>query len=188
MYIPAKALSITKRVELIKKKEFVVAALNLEDGAFVILVTFIVNTSSNLVHLSCRAEIALLKANEVPTAIPSEWTDFTDIFSLEMVAELLEYTKIYDHAIQLIDSNKPSYKAIYNLRLLKLRTLKTYIETNLVKSFIRLSRSLINALIIFIQKSDSNFLLCINYQGLNNLTIKKWYPLPLIGESLDRLD
>ena len=29
--------------------------------------------------------------------------------------------------------------------------------------------------------------MCVNYQGLNNLTIKNWYPPPLIGEALDRL-
>ncbi len=28
----------------------------------------------------------------------------------------------------------------------------------------------------------------MDYRGLNNLTIKNRYPLPLVGESLDRLD
>ena len=27
----------------------------------------------------------------------------------------------------------------------------------------------------------------MDYQGLNNITIKNWYPLPWIGESLDQL-
>lgn len=36
-------------------------------------------------------------------------------------------------------------------------------------------------------KTDSNFCLYVDNQGLNNLTIKHWYPLQLIGKSLDRL-
>ena len=41
--------------------------------------------------------------------------------------------------------------------------------------------------IFFVRKADSSFCFCVNYQGLNNLTIKNWYPLALIDESLDRL-
>ena len=68
-----------------------------------------------------------------------------------------------------------------------LKTLKIYIETNLANSFIRPSKSLTGALILFIRKKDGSFQLCVNYRGLNNLIIKNWYPLPLIDESLDRL-
>ena len=67
-------------------------------------------------------------------------------------------------------------------------TLKTYIETNLANGFIRLSKSSAGAPILFDRKSDGSLWLCINYQGLNNLTIKNQYPLPLIGEWLDRLE
>ena len=41
--------------------------------------------------------------------------------------------------------------------------------------------------ILFIRKMDGSFRLCVNYRGLNNLTIKNRYPLPLIGKLLDRL-
>ena len=70
---------------------------------------------------------------------------------------------------------------------MKLETLKTYIETSLANGFIRPSKSPADPSILFDRKSDGFFRLCVNYQGLNNLTIKNWYPLPLIGELLDRL-
>ena len=69
----------------------------------------------------------------------------------------------------------------------ELETLKTYIETNLANGFICPSKSPAGAPILFNQKPDGSLWLCINYRGLNNLTIKNRYPLPLIGESLDWL-
>ena len=79
------------------------------------------------------------------------------------------------------------YGPIYNLGPVKLKILKTYIETNLANGFIRASKTLVGALILFVRKRNGSFCLCVNYQGLNNLTIKHRYPLPLIGKSLDRL-
>ncbi len=42
--------------------------------------------------------------------------------------------------------------------------------------------------ILFDKKQDGSLRLCIDYRGINNLTIKNWYPLPLVGKSLDQLD
>ena len=53
--------------------------------------------------------------------------------------------------------------------------------------FIQPSKSLTDTLILFDKKSDGSLCLCMDYWGLNNLTIKNQYPLPLIGKSLDRL-
>jgi len=41
--------------------------------------------------------------------------------------------------------------------------------------------------ILFIPKKDSRLRLYINYRGLNAVTIKNRYSLPLIIETLDRL-
>ena len=65
--------------------------------------------------------------------------------------------------------------------------LKTYIEINLANGFIKPSKSPAGAPILFIRKKDDSLRLCVDYRGLNNLTIKNRYLLSLIGESLDRL-
>ncbi len=70
---------------------------------------------------------------------------------------------------------------------MELETLKVYIENNLASGFIRPSKSPAGAPILFDKKSDGSLRLCVDYRGLNNLTIKNRYPLPLVGESLDRL-
>ena len=62
-----------------------------------------------------------------------------------------------------------------------------YIEKNLANRFIKPSKSPAGAPILFDFKLNRDLRLYVNYWGLNNLIIKNWYPLPLVGESLDRL-
>ena len=70
---------------------------------------------------------------------------------------------------------------------MELETLKTYIKANLASGFIRPSKSPADAPILFVRQKDGSLRLCIDYRGLNNLTIKNCYLLPLIGESLNCL-
>ena len=55
------------------------------------------------------------------------------------------------------------------------------------RGWIRESSSPAGAPILFVPKKGGELRLCIDYQGLNRLTIKNRYPLPLIGELMDRL-
>ncbi len=86
-----------------------------------------------------------------------------------------------------MDDWQPPYGPIYSLWPVKLETLKAHIENNLASGFIWPSKSPVGALILFDKKPDGSLRLCVDYQGLNNLTIKNRYLLPLIGESLDQL-
>lgn len=97
-------------------------------------------------------------------------------------------TGINKHVIELINNQQPLYRPIYALNLVKLEKLKTYIKTHLKTGFIQPSKFLVRASIFFDKKSDGNFRWYINYQGLNNLTIKNRYLLPLIEEFLNQLD
>ena len=119
--------------------------------------------------------------------ISSKYADYTDIFSPDSAAKLPKHIGMNNHSIDLIDDKQPPYSLIYSLGLMELKTLKTYIETNLANNFIRPFKSPASNLILFIHKKDGSFWLCVNYQGLNNLTIKNQYLLPLIDESLNRL-
>ena len=89
--------------------------------------------------------------------------------------------------MELVDSQQPPYGPIYSLRPVELETLKAYIEINLANRFIRPSKSPAGAPILFDQKSNGSFQLCVDYQDLNNLTIKNRYLLLLIGKLVDRL-
>ncbi len=186
-YTTGEVLSTTRWVELIGKKEFVAAALDLEYETFVVYIAVLSVDSDDEVHPSRRAQIAHIKADEAPTEVPSEYADFTDVFSPKLAAELLEHNGINDHAIELVDDQKPPYGSIYSLGPVELETLKAYIENNLDSGFIRPSKFPAEAPILFDKKPNGSLKLCVDYQGLNNPTIKNWYPLPLVGESLDWL-
>lgn len=79
---------------------------------------------------------------------------------------------INKHAIKLIKDKQLFYRSIYSLSLVKLKTFKTYIKTNLANRFIWSFKFTTNASIFFIYRLNNNFYLCINYQSLNNLIIK----------------
>ena len=70
---------------------------------------------------------------------------------------------------------------------MKLKTLKTCIKINLKTGFIWPFKSLVDALILFDKKPDSSLCLYVDYQGLNNLTMKNQNLLHLIEESLNWL-
>ena len=91
------------------------------------------------------------------------------------------------HAIKLEEGKQLLFGPIYSLGLVELKTLKTYIETNLANGFIRPFKFPAEASIFFDQKPDRSFCLCVDYWGLKNIMIKNQYPLFLIGESLDWL-
>ncbi len=139
------------------------------------------------IHPSRAPLLAALQQDKAPTEISSEYADYSDVFLFPLAMELPENTGINEHAIKLVEGKQPLYGPIYSLNSMELETLKTYIETPLQTGFIRPSKSPAGAPIFFDKKSDGSFRLCVDYRGLNNLTIKNWYPLLLIGESLDRL-
>ena len=186
------------------KKEFAAAALDPEHETYVVHITSLdvhlfrrpqisgliakeAPVASLDIYPSRRLQISGLIAEEAPTKVPADYSDFANVFSPDLTSELPKHTGINNHAIELVEDQQPPYGPIYSLGSVELETLKTYIETNLANGFIRPSKSPAGALILFDLKSDSFFGLCVDSRGLNNLTIKNRYPLPLIGESLDRL-
>ena len=181
-YTTEKAFPTTRYVELVRKKEFAVAALDPKYKTFVIHVAFF-----SSILLDVRPQISGLIVEEISTKASIKYSDFVDIFSPDLASKLPKYTGINDHAIKLVDNQQPPYRPIYRLRPVELKMLKAYIKTNLANGFIRPSKSPAGAPILFDQKSDGSLRLYVNYQGLNNLIIKNLYPLPLIEKSLDRL-
>ena len=132
-------------------------------------------------------QVGALLFDKALIEVPIEYSNYNNIFLVENVAELPENTRINEHAIELEEDKQPPFGPIYSLGPMKFKTLKTYIKTNLANGFIRLSKAPAEAPILFNRKPDGSFRLYVDYRNFNNITIKNWYPLLLIGESLDQL-
>ena len=65
-------------IALLNLKEFVSAALDLNEEAFVVHVAS--PTSKTSIHLAREAQIALLNFEEASDTIPTEYSDYADIF------------------------------------------------------------------------------------------------------------
>ena len=123
--------------------------------------------------------------DEIFTIILIKYSDYNNVFLVKYIVELLEYTKINDHAIKLKKGKQLLFKSIYSLELIKLEILKIYIKTNLANSFIWLFKSSVGIFILFDWKLDKNLRFYINYQSFYNFTIKNWYTFLLIRKFLD---
>ena len=139
------------------------------------------------VHFKKQAQVRALLFDKAFTEVSTKYFDYSNVFSVKYVAKLLENTKMNEYAIKLKENKQPLFWPIYSLRPVELETLKTYIKTNLTISFIRLFKFLIKAPILFDKKPNKSLRLCMNYWGLNNITIKNQYLLPLISKLLDQL-
>ena len=173
-------------MELIGKHEFAKAALDENSETFVVHVAAI-EAPEPAVHPSRALLLAALQQDKALTETSLDYTDYTDVFSFDLAIKLPENTSINEHAIELVGGKSSPYGPIYSLSRVELETVKTYIETHLKTGFIPSSESLACTPIFFDKKSDYCLRWSVNYRDLNNLIIRNRYPLPLIGESLDRL-
>lgn len=79
-------------MKFVRKKEFTVAAPDLEDKIFIAYVAALI--ISNNVYLFYKAQIISLKVDKTSTNIPPEYSNFTDVFFLDLVANFPEHTVI----------------------------------------------------------------------------------------------
>jgi len=123
---------------------------------------------------------------EIKIKILPEYRDYADIFSQEKINALPEHSK-YDHRIDLIPEAKLQDGPIYPLSKKELDALWDYMREMEDHGKIRRSSSPIGVPILFVPKPDRTLRLYINYRGLNKITIKNKYPLPLMSELRSRL-
>src|ERR1700738_531275 len=86
--------------------------------------------------------------------IPSEYHEYTELFSDKEVEKLLLHCP-YNHQIPLKPSATPPFGIIYFMSPTELETLQKYIVKNLKKGFIHHSQSLCEVPILFMKKLDS---------------------------------
>ena len=118
--------------------------------------------------------------------IPKKYQDYADVFD-KVKASVLPKHRPYDCPIDLQPGKEPPWGPIYNLSPTELEVLREYIEENLAHGFIRHSKSPAGAPIFFVKKKDGSLRLVVDYRGLNKVTIRNRYALPLISNLLERI-
>jgi transposase InsO family protein len=116
--------------------------------------------------------------------LPEELKAFADVFE-EKAAALLPQHKNSDHAIE--TTAEPPHYPIYSMSVRELEVLRGYLREAQANGWIRPSVSPAGAPVLFVPKKNGELRLCVDYRGLNKITVKNRYPLPLISEILDRL-
>ncbi len=81
----------------------------------------------------------------------------------------------------------PAVRGIGRLNEKKLMVLKDTLKDLVEKGFIQPSLSPFGTNILFAQKPDGSLRLCVDYRGLNSITVKNKTPLHNLGELRDRL-
>lgn len=116
-------------------------------------ITYFINLTIRItIYPVKKAQKLLLLIEKINISV--EYSDFTNIFSKKFNKGLLKFIEVYEYSIELEKSKKSFCGLIYSLRLIEVKIFKTYIETYLANSFIRLSKLLVKILILIIQKCD----------------------------------
>ncbi|SJL12778.1 related to TY3B TY3B protein [Armillaria ostoyae] len=116
--------------------------------------------------------------------VPAEYHDFADVFS-DSLSEKLPEHRPYDLKINLEEGTSPPLGPIYSLSESELKALREFIDNNLRSGFITPSRSPHGAPVLFVKKKTGELRLCVDFRGLNKISKKDCYPLPLISDLLD---
>jgi len=95
--------------------------------------------------------------------------------------------KVWDHTIDLKEIFKPKKGRIYLLFKNKKEEVQNFIEDQLRKGYIRLSKSPQILLVFFVSKKDREKSMVIDYHNLNDQTVKNNYPLLLITDLIDNM-
>jgi hypothetical protein len=135
---------------------------------------------------SCHMKVQAVIGVDSPTSIPSKYRRFSDVFEKRNADRLPEHRSYYC-PVDLIDGACPPFGPIYGLSEPELHALQGYIDNILAKGFIHHTKSPSGSPILFVKKKDGSLRLCVDYRGLNKVTIRIHYPLPLIPELLDHL-
>uniref|UniRef100_A0A8C1NZE8 Gypsy retrotransposon integrase-like protein 1 n=1 Tax=Cyprinus carpio TaxID=7962 RepID=A0A8C1NZE8_CYPCA len=118
--------------------------------------------------------------------VPAEYHDLKEVFSKSR-ADSLPPHRPYDCAIELLPGTSPPKGKLYSLSIPETAAMEKYISSSLATGFIRPSSSPAGAGFFFVGKKDGSLRPCIDYRGLNNITVKNTYPLPLMSSAFERL-
>ena len=112
--------------------------------------------------------------------------EYSDILTAELPAGVPGERPGAGEGIPLEPGSRPVFRPPYRLSPAEQAGVVRTVQELLAKGF-RPSMSPFGAPVLIVAKKDGTLRMCVDYRGLNKVTVHEKYPLPRIDEMLDRL-
>uniref|UniRef100_A0A1A8D4D5 Gypsy retrotransposon integrase-like protein 1 n=1 Tax=Nothobranchius kadleci TaxID=1051664 RepID=A0A1A8D4D5_NOTKA len=146
---------------------------------------------SNQCHVSCLGTARIRSECRTPeqpppdlTGVPKEYFDLLQVFSKDKASSLPPH-RPFDCAIDLFPGAPLPSSRLYNISRPERECMEKYISESLSAGIIRPSTSPLGAGFFFVTKKDGTLRPCIDYRGLNQITVRNKYPLPLLSSTFE---
>uniref|UniRef100_A0A674C300 CCHC-type domain-containing protein n=1 Tax=Salmo trutta TaxID=8032 RepID=A0A674C300_SALTR len=116
--------------------------------------------------------------------IPSEYADLAIAFSKTKATQLPPHRQ-GDCVINLQAGAALPKSHVYPLSQEETVAMETYVTESLRQGYIRPSKSPVSSSFFFVKKKGGGLRPCIDYRGLNSITVGFSYPLPLIATAVE---
>lgn len=143
-------------------------------------------TKDDIEKFFAKANKLELSADEIKKRLPAEYRDLFQAF-LPAEANTLPPHRSYDHKIEVLPGARLPSARNRPFSPTELRVIKRWLDDNLVKGFIRPSKSSSASPLLLARKPGGGIRICVDYRAVNNASMKSRYPIPLIKETLDAI-
>lgn len=113
--------------------------------------------------------------------------DLREVFSKAKATSRLPNCPYVCNIVTLLPGASPPKGRLYSFLSPETLAMREYIQSSLKAGIIRPSSSPTGVGFFFVDKRDKPLWPCIYCRGLNNITVKNRYPLPLISAVFERL-
>ena len=123
---------------------------------------------------------------KIKEIVPRKFLKWKKVFG-KVELERMSMRKVWDHAIDFKETFKPQKGKIYSLSKNEREKVQNFVEDQLRKGYIRLSKSPQTSPVFFVGKKDRSKQMVMDYRNLNDQTVKNNYLLLLITDLINNM-
>lgn len=139
-------------------------------------------SATDFVQIQCMEEVSADQG--IPMEIEKVLDGFGDVFTEPTE---LPPTRPFDHAIPLEPGAKPVNLRPYRYSPKQKDEIEKQVKLMIKQGIIKPSVSPFALPVLLVLKKDKTWRFYVDYRHLNSITIKNWFPLPIIEELIDEL-
>ncbi|KAF3623801.1 hypothetical protein FXO37_31675 [Capsicum annuum] len=137
-----------------------------------------------MAHLFLIQATEVVDIDRVEASIQEVLTQYSDVFT---EPKSLPPTRSLDHTIPLKSGTSPVSLRPYKYNYYQKEELEKQVQEILSNDIKQHSQSPFSSPALLVKKKDDTWRFCVDYRGLNEITIKDKYPIPIVDDLLDEL-